>query len=152
MVYASLLSLVMAIGHLAGHAGNHHSLSEYSFVNKAISKFCTNTWGLREQYWTFSHLISHHCYNYADRDYMLEQHVPTRYFRIRPEDPYRPLHKYQHYFYMFSPAMAFVIGALRWDCAPWCFVAPVAVPMLTKLGASGQVASGWVRLGPVGLG
>lgn len=67
LLACSALSVVMAVGHLAGHAANHYSVSEYSWVNKCISKFCTNTWGLREQYWTFSHLLSHHCYNYAER-------------------------------------------------------------------------------------
>lgn len=69
------LSMIMAIGHLAGHAGNHWSLSSGDFVNKYTSLLCTCLWGLREKYWEFSHLISHHCYNYTERDYIMEQHV-----------------------------------------------------------------------------
>uniref|UniRef100_A0A6U4G8Y8 Cytochrome b5 heme-binding domain-containing protein n=1 Tax=Phaeomonas parva TaxID=124430 RepID=A0A6U4G8Y8_9STRA len=132
--YYGLMAYFMTAGHVCGHAANHYSLFESSFWNNLFSTTFTNLWGLREQYWTFSHLLSHHCYNYADRDYMIEQHVPTRYFRTRPEDPWKPINAYQHYIYRVAPAFAFFMGALRWDCAPWVFVAPIAVPILTKLG------------------
>ena len=133
--YYAALGVFMSAGHVLGHAANHYSLSEYSAVNGAVSCICTNLWGLRETHWTFSHLISHHCYNYAERDYMIEQHVPTRYFRTRPEEPWKPAYRYQHWVYVLSPAMAFVMGAMRWDCAPWCVAAPVLVPLLKALGA-----------------
>lgn len=61
------LALMMSIGHLAGHAGNHWSLGTSDFMNATTSKLCTCLWGLRERYWEFSHLISHHCYNYTER-------------------------------------------------------------------------------------
>ena len=65
----------MSIGHSAGHAGNHWSLSNSDTLNAIVSMLCTNLWGLREKYWEYSHLISHHCYNYTERDYIMEQHV-----------------------------------------------------------------------------
>lgn len=118
------IGALMAVGHLAGHAGNHWSVSAYDWVNKFVSVTCTSLWGLREKYWEFSHLISHHCYNYTDRDYVMEQHVPTQYFRVREEDPWRPIHAYQPYIYMTTPFTAFFLGALRLDCAPWIVFSP----------------------------
>lgn len=117
-----LVAVVMSIGHLAGHAGNHWSLGTSDFLNAITSKLCTCLWGLREKYWEFSHLISHHCYNYTERDYVMEQHVPMKYFRIRPSDPWKPIHKYQHLFYLTTPITSFFLGALRLDCAPWIFL------------------------------
>lgn len=118
------LGLIMSIGHLAGHAGNHWSLSRGNWINRLASSLCTSLWGLREKYWEFSHLISHHCYNYTDRDYIMEQHVPLKYFRVRESDPWRPIHAYQHYTYLTTPITAFFMGALRLDCAPFIFLAP----------------------------
>jgi linoleoyl-CoA desaturase len=122
--YAFGLGLIMSLGHLAGHAGNHWAVSKYDFFNRFMSMTCTSLWGLREKNWEFSHLISHHCYNYTDRDYIMEQHVPFAYFRVRDSDPWKPIHKYQHYLYLTTPITAFFLGALRLDCAPWIFVSP----------------------------
>lgn len=61
------IAVMMSVGHLAGHAGNHWSLGTTDFLNAVTSKLCTCLWGLRERYWEFSHLISHHCYNYTER-------------------------------------------------------------------------------------
>eukprot|EP01035_Chromulina_nebulosa_P017165 gene17165-22680_t len=126
---APLIGVMMGVGHLAGHAGNHWSLSSYDWLNKLVSVTCTNLWGLRERYWEFSHLISHHCYNYTDRDYIMEQHVPLKYFRVRETDEWKPIHAYQHIFYLTTPITSFFVGALRLDCAPWIF----AAPLLAKL-------------------
>jgi fatty acid desaturase len=120
-----LVAVMMSVGHLAGHAGNHWSLGTSDFLNAITSKLCTCLWGLREKYWEFSHLISHHCYNYTERDYVMEQHVPMKYFRIRPTDPWKPIHKYQHLFYLTTPITSFFLGSLRLDCAPWIFVSPL---------------------------
>lgn len=122
--WAFFLGFVMSIGHLGGHAGNHWSLSEYDWVNKLISMTCTSLWGLREKNWEFSHLISHHCYNYTDRDYIMEQHVPMAYFRVRDADTWKPIHAYQHWLYLTTPFTAFFLGALRLDCAPFIFISP----------------------------
>lgn len=120
-----MIGVMMSLGHLCGHAGNHASLSSRDWVNKFVSITCTNLWGLREKYWEFSHLISHHCYNYTDRDYILEQHVPTQFFRVRDGDPWRPIHAYQHLILLTTPFTAFFVGAIRLDCAPWIFVFPL---------------------------
>lgn len=125
LLVCPLLGIMMGVGHLAGHAGNHWSLSNGNFVNQLVSMTCTCLWGLRERYWEFSHLISHHCYNYTDRDYIMEQHVPLKYFRVRSSDPWKPLHQYQHIFYLTTPITSFFVGALRLDCAPWIFIAPL---------------------------
>jgi hypothetical protein len=55
----------------------------------------------------------------------MEQHVPLKYFRIRSTDPWRPVHAYQHFLYLTTPFTSFVIGAMRLDCAPWVFIAPL---------------------------
>lgn len=122
---APALGSIMSIGHLAGHAGNHWSLSSVDWINSITSMLCTSLWGLREKYWEFSHLISHHCYNYTDRDYIMEQHVPLKYFRVRESDPWKPLHAYQHLIYLTTPITAFFVGAIRLDCAPWIFLSPL---------------------------
>lgn len=122
---AVAVGLSMGPGHTAGHAGNHWSVSKYNFINKFVSMTCTNLWGLREKNWEFSHLISHHCYNYTERDYIMEQHVPSSFFRIRDSDPWLPLHKWQHISYLFTPLTSFLIGALRFDCVPWLFISPL---------------------------
>lgn len=119
------LGIIMSVGHLAGHAGNHWSLSSVDSVNRITSMLCTSLWGLREKYWEFSHLISHHCYNYTERDYIMEQHVPLKYFRVRESDPWKPMHAYQHLIYLTTPITAFFVGALRLDCAPWIFLSPL---------------------------
>jgi len=119
------LGITMSVGHVAGHAGNHWSLSSLDWVNAIVSVTCTNLWGLRERYWEYSHLISHHCYNYTDRDYIMEQHVPMKYFRVRESDPWRPIHAYQHWIYISTFFTSFLLGAIRLDCAPWIFVAPL---------------------------
>lgn len=119
------IGVIMSIGHLAGHAGNHWSLSSNDTFNRFISMTCTSLWGLREKYWEFSHLISHHCYNYTDRDYIMEQHVPLKYFRVRDTDAWRPIHAYQHLLYLTTPITAFFLGSLRLDCAPWILLAPL---------------------------
>jgi Fatty acid desaturase len=54
----------------------------------------------------------------------MEQHVPMKYFRIRESDPWKPIHQYQHIFYLTTPITSFFVGALRLDCAPWIFVSP----------------------------
>jgi len=123
-LFAFGLGLIMSLGHLAGHAGNHWSVSKYDWFNRMVSMTCTSLWGLREKNWEFSHLISHHCYNYTDRDYIMEQHVPLKYFRVRDSDPWRPIHAYQHYLYLTTPFTAFFLGGIRLDCAPWIFVSP----------------------------
>jgi fatty acid desaturase len=120
-----LLGAIMSVGHLAGHAGNHWSLSSIDSVNKFVSMTCTSMWGLREKYWEFSHLISHHCYNYTERDYIMEQHVPLKYFRIRESEAWAPVHAYQHYTYLTTPITAFFLGGLRLDCAPWILFGPL---------------------------
>ena len=122
---APLIGLVMALGHLAGHAGNHYSLSSKDWYNKFFSMMCTSLWGLREKNWEFSHLISHHCYNYTERDYILEQHVPLNFFRVRESDEWKPIHTYQHFLYLTTPLTAFIIGFLRLDCAPFIFLSPL---------------------------
>ena len=123
---APLMGASMSVGHLAGHAGNHWSLSSKDWVNGFISVTCTSLWGLREKYWEFSHLISHHCYNYTDRDYIMEQHVPLKYFRVRESDAWRPYHAYQHLVYLTTPFTAFFLGFfMRLDCAPWIFFSPL---------------------------
>lgn len=125
LIIAALLGAIMSVGHVCGHAGNHWSLSSSDWVNKFISVTCTNLWGLREKYWEFSHLISHHCYNYTDKDYIMEQHVPMSYFRVRASDPWRPIHAYQHWVYITTFFTSFVLGAIRLDCAPWIVLSPV---------------------------
>ena len=125
LLAAAALGAIMSVGHVAGHAGNHWSLSSSDWVNKFVSATCTNLWGLRERYWEFSHLISHHCYNYTDRDYIMEQHVPMKYFRVRESDPWRPVHAYQHWVYLSTFFSSFVLGAIRLDCFPWIVLAPV---------------------------
>ena len=122
---AVALGAIMSVGHVAGHAGNHWSLSSKDWVNSLVSVTCTNLWGLRERYWEFSHLISHHCYNYTDRDYIMEQHVPLKYFRVREADPWRPIHRYQHWLYITTFFTSFVLGALRLDCFPWIVLSPL---------------------------
>lgn len=119
------LGFIMSMGHSCGHSGNHGALSSNDTFNRFVSMTCTNLWGLREKYWEFSHLISHHCYNYTDRDYILEQHLPLEYFRVRESDPWKPIHAYQHLLYLATPFTAFVVGAMRLDCAPWIFVSPL---------------------------
>jgi len=123
-VYAIFLGSIISIGHLIGHAGNHWSLSSNNYINKFFSMTCTNLWGLREKNWEFSHLISHHCYNYTDRDYIMEQHVPLQYFRVRECDPWNKSHSYQHILFLICPILAFFIGGLRLDCAPFIFISP----------------------------
>lgn len=122
---AAAIGIIMSVGHVAGHAGNHWSLSSKDWVNALVSVTCTNLWGLREKYWEFSHLISHHCYNYTDRDYIMEQHVPMKYFRVRETDEWRPIHAYQHWLYLTTFFTSFVLGAIRLDCFPWILLAPV---------------------------
>lgn len=122
--WAFYLGFVMALGHLAGHAGNHWAVSKYDSFNRFMSMTCTSLWGLREKNWEFSHLISHHCYNYTDRDYIMEQHAPFAYFRVRECDAWRPIHAWQHWIYLTTPITAFVIGALRLDCFPFIFLSP----------------------------
>lgn len=122
--WAFFMGFVMSLGHLAGHQGNHWGVSKYDWFNKLVSMTCTSLWGLREKNWEFSHLISHHCYNYTDRDYIMEQHVPLAYFRVRPDDAWRPIHAYQHWLYLTTPFTAFFLGALRLDCAPFIFISP----------------------------
>jgi len=124
IAWAFFMGFVMSLGHLAGHAGNHWSLSKYDWFNKLVSMTCTSLWGLREKNWEFSHLISHHCYNYTDRDYIMEQHVPMAYFRVRHDDPWKPIHTYQHWLYLTTPFTAFFLGAVRLDCTPFIFLAP----------------------------
>jgi hypothetical protein len=119
-----MLALILSIGHVLGHAGNHWSLFEHDCLNKLISTFFTNLWGLYEKNWEFSHIISHHCYNYTDKDYIIEQHVPSQFYPVRACDPWKPIHAYQHYFYQISHIIAFLIGGIRLDCAPWIFVSP----------------------------
>ena len=123
------VGFLMAVGHLVGHAGNHWSLSSNETLNRFLSLTCTNLWGLREKNWEFSHLISHHCYNYTDRDYIMEQHVPLQYFRVRECDAWRPIHAYQHIIYLFTPLTGFIMGALRLDCAPWVLLSPLLAPL-----------------------
>lgn len=118
------MGFIMGIGHLVGHAGNHSSLSSSDWVNKFTSMTCTSLWGLREKYWEFSHLISHHCYNYTDNDYILEQHVPLKYFRVRESDAWRPIHRFQHFLYLTTPITSFFIGAIRLDCFPFILLQP----------------------------
>ena len=113
IIVAVLMGILMGIGHLAGHAGNHWSLSSNDFINKFVSITCTNLWGLREKNWEFSHLVSHHCYNYSDRDYIMEQHVPLKYFRVRESDAWQPIHAWQHILYLTTPYTSFLIGAMR---------------------------------------
>ena len=125
LLLTPFVALLLSFGHLAGHAGNHWSLFEYDFLNRMVSVCCTNLWGLYEKNWEFSHVISHHCYNYTDRDYIIEQHVPSQFYRVRDCDPWRPIHAYQHYFYQVSHIVAFIIGGLRLDCAPWIFISPL---------------------------
>lgn len=55
----------------------------------------------------------------------MEQHVPMKYFRIRESDAWKPIHKYQHLFYLTTPITSFFLGSLRLDCAPWIFVSPL---------------------------
>ena len=111
-IFAILGGFTMGLGHLAGHAGNHWAVSESDNFNRAISVLCTSLWGLREKNWEFSHLISHHCYNYTDRDYIMEQHAPFAYFRIRECDRWRPIHAWQHLIYLTTPFTAFFLGAI----------------------------------------
>jgi len=118
------LGVVMSVGHLVGHAGNHSSLSSRDWVNKFTSMTCTSLWGLREKYWEFSHLISHHCYNYTDNDYILEQHVPLKYCRVRDSVAWTPIHTYQHFLYLTTPITSFFIGAIRLDCFPFILLYP----------------------------
>jgi fatty acid desaturase len=115
----------MGIGHSIGHASNHWSMSSYDWINRFGSITCTCLWGLREKYLEFSHIISHHCYNYTDRDYVMEQHLPMKYFRFRHEDEWKPIHAYQHYMYILTPITSFLMGAIRLDCAPWIIIAPI---------------------------
>lgn len=124
-IWAAVTGLLIAFGHLQGHAGNHWSLSKYNIINKFMSTFCTSLWGLRERYWEYSHLISHHCYNYTEKDYIMEQHVPLKYFRIRPSDPWKPIHKWQHYIYLTTPFTSFFIGGFRIDCFPFILISPI---------------------------
>jgi len=118
------MGIIMSVGHLVGHAGNHSSLSSSDWVNKFTSMTCTSLWGLREKYWEFSHLISHHCYNYTDNDYILEQHVPLKYFRVRESDTWRPVHRFQHFVYLITPITSFFVGAIRLDCFPFILLQP----------------------------
>lgn len=124
-IIAICLGIIISICHLLGHAGNHWSLSKSNIINKIISLTCTNLWGLREKNWEFSHLISHHCYNYTDNDYIMEQHVPFKYFRIRECDKWKSIHKYQHLTYLTTPITSFFIGSIRLDCFPWIILNPI---------------------------
>jgi hypothetical protein len=54
----------------------------------------------------------------------MEQHVPFKYFRVREQDPWRPVHAYQHWLYLTTPFTAFFLGAIRLDCAPFVFASP----------------------------
>ncbi len=119
------IGFLISAGHVAGHAGNHWSLFESDTLNGLVSIICTNLWGLYEKNWEFSHVISHHCYNYTNRDYIIEQHVPSQFYRVRECDPWKPIHAYQHYFYQVSHIVAFIVGGLRLDCAPWIFISPL---------------------------
>jgi fatty acid desaturase len=123
--FAFVLGIVMSYGHLAGHAGNHWSLSSMNWFNRSVSVLCTGLWGLREKNWEFSHLISHHCYCYTEKDYIAEQHVPYAYFRIKDTDTWKPIHAYQHLLYLTTPFTSFFLGGLRLDCAPFIFVSPL---------------------------
>lgn len=125
LIIAPFFGLMLAFGHLLGHAANHWSLSSNDTVSRILSITCTNFWGLYEKNWEFSHVISHHCYNYTDRDYVMDQHAPPQFYRVRPSDPWKPLHAYQHIYYQFSHIVAFFVGGLRLDCAPFIFVAPL---------------------------
>ena len=104
-IFAILGGFTMGLGHLAGHAGNHWAVSESDNFNRAIS-------------------VSHHCYNYTDRDYIMEQHAPFAYFRIRECDRWRPIHAWQHLIYLTTPFTAFFLGAIRLDCFPYICVSP----------------------------
>jgi fatty acid desaturase len=125
MIIAFLLGALMSLGHLQGHMGNHWGVSSHDWVNRFVSITCTSLWGLREKNWEFAHLISHHCYNYTEKDFIMEQHLPMKFFRIRSEDPWLPMHAYQHITYLLSPLFAFFIGGIRVDCAPFVFVSPI---------------------------
>jgi len=124
-IVAVLLGFIMSLGHLQGHMGNHWGISSKDWINKLVSVTCTSLWGLREKNWEFAHLISHHCYNYTEKDFIMEQHLPLKFFRFRESDPWKPMHAYQHITYLLSPLFAFFIGGIRVDCAPFVFVSPL---------------------------
>ena len=52
--WAFAMGLCMALGHLAGHAGNHWAVSKHDWVNRFMSVTCTSLWGLREKNWETS--------------------------------------------------------------------------------------------------
>jgi len=131
MLAAFIWGIFLSFGHGSNHALIHHQVTSISGFNTFFS-FLPNLWGMSDRYWEFSHNISHHMYCYNDKDYMVEQHLPSNWFRIYEDAEWKPYHKYQHYYYLFAPVIAFLYGGFRPTCAPFVFAYPLIAPFFNR--------------------
>jgi fatty acid desaturase len=123
---ALALGLALSFGHLAAHGLGHHQTTSNGSFNAFVFWILPNLWGMSDRYWEFSHTVSHHMYCYNDKDYMVEQHVPAAWFRIYPNAPFLPIHRYQHIWYYLAPVLAFFYGGIRPSCAPFSLLYPIS--------------------------
>lgn len=107
LLVLSLSFAFSAIGFNIQHDGGHESFSRSKAVNR-IMAFTLDLIGGSSVFWRQKHNIQHH--TYTNINGMDEDIYDGSMFRLSPEQPLRPIHRFQH-FYTFA---LYAFLSLKW--------------------------------------
>ncbi len=93
LLEGSLALAVAGVGFSIMHDANHGAYSRHNFVNRLFER-TLDMLGASSYLWRWKHNVFHHTYTNivgADNDIDL-----SPFARLTPEQPYRPIHRFQH--------------------------------------------------------
>lgn len=86
---------VSGIGFAVQHDANHGAYSKHEWINKSLG-FTLSLVGGSDYMWRIKHNIMHHTFtNIHGKD---EDISVVQFLRLSPNAPYKPIHRFQHYF------------------------------------------------------
>lgn len=93
------------IGFNIMHDGAHGSLSSYPTVNK-LAALTLNMLGASSFMWNIKHNVIHHTFtNVEDHD---DDILNQPFFRMSPAQPFRKIHRYQHWYWPIGYGLMYV--------------------------------------------
>lgn len=101
----------LLVGFSVGHDASHRVISRRDWVNKTLHFISFLSVGVDPMLWGLRHIRSHHLYpNVHGSDIDIDKNPLLR---LSPDHPWRPIHRYQHFFAPFAYCLA-LIHSLCW--------------------------------------
>ena len=96
----------LLVGFSIGHDASHRVISKKKWINSVFHYISFLSIGIDPVLWGLRHIRSHHiCPNVHGSDIDIDKNPLLR---LSPDHPWRPLHRYQHYYAPFAYMLALV--------------------------------------------